>query len=238
MKRFTALLCGILAVLLLGACAAEPAPTTTAESTYPPADKLIALTFDDGPNSSMDTIVRVLADYNAKATFFVIGKQISDQTANVIRYAHEQGHEIGNHGFAHVDMTQLTEAEILSDISQTQNAVEEITGTAPVWYRPPFLAANAVTYLLIDMPHAGHGLSAQDGTNKNSAEERHQLIVSGAYDGAIALLHCNSITASVLPQILSDLRQQGYEFVTVSELFARVGKDPTEKKNILYQDNQ
>ena len=237
MKRISALICILLTAALLVACTTDAPPSTAAQTSYPPADKLIALTFDDGPDSSMDTIVRVLADYDAKATFFVIGKLINDQTAKVIRYAHEQGHEIGNHGFAHVDMTQLTEAEILSEIPQTQNAVEEITGTAPVWYRPPFLAANTVTYLLIDMPHAGHGLSAKDGSNNNSAEERHQLIVSGAYDGAIALLHCNSITASVLPQILSDLRQQGYEFVTVSELFARVGKDPTAKKNILYQDN-
>lgn len=237
MKRFTALLCGILAALLLGACTAEPAPTTTAESTYPPADKLIALTFDDGPHPSMETIVNTLGEFDAKATFFVIGKLINENTESIVLHAYEQGHEIGNHGYQHLDMTKLTEADIRSEISQTQNAVAQITGVAPVWYRPPFLAANTATYLLVDMPHAGVGLTAKDGSNDNSAEERHELIANGAYDGAIALLHCNDITAYVLPQILSDLKQQGYEFVTVSELFARVDKDPTANKNILYQDN-
>ncbi len=218
----------------------ETAPTTTAAPTetqivYPEPDKLIALTFDDGPNQHMDTILDVFAEYGGKASFYIIGKKIDGKTSSYIKRAFDEGHEIGSHSFSHEDMTVKTEAEILSEISRTQRAVKEIIGVEPVWYRPPFLRANDLTYSLIDMPHAGSAVSAGDGSNDNLAEDRHYRIISGAYDGAIALLHCNDITAEVLPQILHDLKMMGYEFVTTSELFARKGIDPVPTPGSMYK---
>ena len=239
MKKLLAIL---LPLFILCGCAAAPRETetttaTTTAATLPTPDKLIAITFDDGPEPNMDTILDILRQYNAKATFFVIGSQIKDENAYQLQRAVEEGHEIGNHGFAHADLTKMTSDAVTEDIAKTQQTVKDITGKEPVWFRPPFLAISPVTNLLIRMPHAGMGVSAQDGTNGNSAEERIRLVTEGAYDGAIVLMHSNNITPKALPQILETLQLQGYEFVTVSELFARAEKTPESGINTLYKDN-
>ena len=219
----------------------KTSPSTTAATTesipaYPEADKLIALTFDDGPNEHMGTIMDVLAEYDAKASFYVIGNKVSGKGAEYVQRAYNEGHEIGNHSYNHVDITQLSEAEVLSEISMTQAAVKKAIGVEPVWYRPPFGKANDQTFALIPMPHAYWGVSVGDGSNDNIAEDRLFRATNGAYDGAIMLLHCNDITAGVLPQILHDLKMQGYEFVTTSELFTRVEK--VAENGILHKDNK
>ena len=227
MLRIGALL--LASALLCGCNAGKTVPestTTETESPYPEADKLIALTFDDGPNVHMGTMLDVLAQYDAKGTFFVIGKKINSETAVYIQRAVQEGHEIGNHGFNHVKLTELSEQEILDEVNKTQEAVSQITGVAPRWFRSPFGATNEQTNALIQMPRAGYAVKVGDGSNSNSADDRYMLLISGAYDGAIALLHVNDISAEILPKMLETLKMQGYEFVTVSELFARRNVEP------------
>ena len=250
MKKLISIVTLLAITLGLCACGASaPAapettvPTTTAAPTettspYPVADKVIALTFDDGPNAHMDAILDVFAEYGGKATFFVIGKKLEGNNADFVKRAFDEGHEIGSHSYSHEDMTIKTEAEILSEISRTQAVVKEVTGTEPVWYRPPFLRANDLTYSLIEMPNAGCGVSVGDGSNDNLAEDRHYRLISGAYDGCIALLHCNNITAEILPTMLHDLKMMGYEFVTISELFERVNATPDPNHKGLYEDTK
>lgn len=246
MKRIVSVLCLLMGAACLFGCGtaasagADTTPTTTAVPTetgknYPEPDKLIALTFDDGPNTHMDKMLDALAEYDAKASFFVIGRKIGGAEEYISR-AYSEGHEIGNHSFSHEKMTEKTEEQILEEISKVQTAVADITGVAPVWYRAPFLSANDLTYDLIDMPYAGCGVSAGDGSNDNLAEDRIYRVTSGAYDGAIVLLHCNDITAEVLPQILEELKMQGYEMVTISELFARKGVTPDSTAKFQYND--
>jgi peptidoglycan/xylan/chitin deacetylase (PgdA/CDA1 family) len=257
MKLIIKLFTPLLVLSLLCACGADAAaPTGTAApehgsvesnpdttpadttSPYPTPDKIIALTFDDCPNKHMGTILDVLAEYDAKASFYVIGRRIEGENSNIILRAFQEGHEIGSHSYNHEDMTIKTEAEILNEIKMTQTAVKEVTGVEPVWYRPPFLRSNDLTYSLIEMPHASCAVSAGDGSNDNLPEDRHYRVTTGAYDGAIVLLHCNDITAEVLPQILHDLKMQGYEFVTTSELFARVNKEFPATPGSMYKDNK
>jgi len=246
MKYFARALCLLMATILLSGCGSPSpeqsdapqttaAPSTEATSAYPEPDKLIALTFDDGPNDHMDVMLDVLARYDAKASFFIIGRKVSGADDCILR-AYSEGHEIGNHSFSHEDMTEKTQEQILEEISKTQKAVADITGQEPAWYRAPFLRASDLTYDLIDMPYAGCGISAEDGSNDNLPEDRIYRITSAAYDGAIALLHCNDITAEVLPQILEDLKMQGYEFVTISELFERTGVTPDTTAKFQYKD--
>lgn len=250
MKKLISIVTLLAITLGLCACGASApgapettVPTTTAAPTettspYPVADKVIALTFDDGPNAHMDAILDVFAEYGGKATFFVIGKKLEGNNADFVKRAFDEGHEIGSHSYSHEDMTIKTEAEILSEISRTQAVVKEVTGTEPVWYRPPFLRANDLTYSLIEMPNAGCGVSVGDGSNDNLAEDRHYRLISGAYDGCIALLHCNDITAEILPTMLHDLKMMGYEFVTISELFERVNATPDPNHKGLYEDTK
>lgn len=240
MKRILRFVSAILALLLLAGCGA-PAnntdQTTEAKNQYPEPDKVIALTFDDGPDTDMSDILDVLAEYDAKASFFLIGNKINDETGEYVKRAYNEGHEIGNHGFNHIKMTNLSQDEIISEISQVQEAVKALIGVEPVWYRPPFLAANTLTYMSINMPHANCSASANDGTNDGTVEERIQSIMGSAQDGAIALLHCNNLTVQALPEILHRLKQQGYEFVTISELFEREGHTPVASSGFMYRRN-
>lgn len=246
MKRLISVICLIGCLLMLAACGNTEAaptdtqPTTTAAPTettspYPEPDKIIALTFDDGPNKHLDNMVTILGEYDAKATFFLIGKSVSSSTSEMIKRAFDEGHEIANHSNSHTDLTQMTADEVAADVEKLQAAVEEITGQRPVWFRAPFLKANDIMYSVIDMPFAGCSVSAGDGSNDNLPEDRHFRVTSGASDGAIVLLHCTDITAEVLPQILHDLKMQGYEFVTISELFARKGVTPDPEATFQYK---
>lgn len=225
--RIGALFC--VCALMCGCNAGKAVPDATTEETaskYPTPDKLIALTFDDGPNMHMGTMLDTLAQYDAKATFFVIGKKINSDTAAYIERAVQEGHEIGNHSFHHVRLTEISEQEVLDEINKTQEAVCQITGIEPRWFRSPFGASNEQTIALIKMPRAGYAVSVGDGSNSNSADDRYLRLISGAYDGAIALLHVNDISAEILPKMLETLKMQGYEFVTVSELFAKRNIEP------------
>lgn len=232
-------------VCLMGCDASAPEETngttatpTTAKTkpTYPQPDKLIALTFDDGPNEHMRTMLDVFEQYDGKATFFVVGKKFTKRTAEFVTQAFEAGHEIGNHSFSHEDMAIKTDDEVLEEISKTQALVKEATGTEPIWYRPPFFSIGAGHHQLIQMPFAGQVVSAGDGSNDNLAEDRYYRVTNGAYDGAVVILHCNDITAEILPQILHDLKKNGYEMVTISELFARRGITPLPNTDAMYKE--
>ena len=242
MKR---LFCLILAMLLV--CAAgcgsqntESTPTTkstnesTTETVVP--DKLIALTFDDGPNGQMmPAFLDYLKEQNVKATFFVIGSYVPTYK-NVIKRAYDEGHEIGNHSYSHIDLTELTKDQLLSEIEKCQVEVELVTGERPKFFRPPFLAVNDIMNENIDLPYAS-GYTINDGTEGTIADDRYYKTVTQAHDGAIMLLHCsfhNDETLEALKKIIPELRAQGYEFVTLSELFERTGVTP--ETGIMYKD--
>ncbi len=245
MKRIPALLLGA-ALLLSTGCTAAPeathtttgSVTETTEETIVP-DKLIALTFDDGPNNTiMVQIAEKLNEYNAKGTFFLIGKQIDVNTEYYVRKVHKMGHELGNHSYAHVQIPSLTDDQIREDFEKTQKYIENITGQRPAFYRPPFIAFNSSMVNIIDIPFAG-GITGGDGTGENIAADTAWRITSQAYDGCIVLLHCapnNGETLKALDTILPELRKQGYEFVTISELFARKGVTAQAHSGILYID--
>ena len=93
--------------------ASEPAETT---SPYPTPDKLIALTFDDGPNTHMGTILDVLAEYDAKASFYVIGKKLDNNNSEYVLRAFQEGHEIGNHSDSHPYMTKISESKMHQEL--------------------------------------------------------------------------------------------------------------------------
>lgn len=245
MKKLLSLL--FAACLLLAGCAEHPIETTppTTETTQAQtettqetvaADKLIALTFDDGPNSNtmLDLLV-ILEQYNVKATFFLIGKMVSSNAVAVKRL-YQAGHEIGNHSYSHIDLAKLSEDEILAEIENCQIAVESVTGVRPALFRPPFLSTSDSMDKLMDLPYAsGYGIG--DGTIGTGAADRAYKALSQAHDGAILLMHCFTgceETLLALHTIIPELRSQGYEFVTVSELFARKGITP--QTGILYKE--
>ena len=100
--------------------------------------KEIALTFDDGPHPKETAkILDILKKYNAKATFFVVGKHVKWYPDSVIR-ASKEGHEIGNHTFTHPDISTLSNEQLKTEIKNCEDIIIEKTGKKPVLFRPPF----------------------------------------------------------------------------------------------------
>lgn len=197
--------------------------------------KVIALTFDDGPNTvTTPQVLEKLTKHGVVASFFLIGNNINEQTAKIARRAFDMGCEINNHSRSHPAFPQLSREEMQAETEFTTAKITEITGEPPRFFRPPYIAVSGEMYEAVDLPFIA-GFGAEDWLDKVSAEERAKRIIAQAIDGAVILLHDmehNDKTVEALDRIISALKEQGYEFVTVSELFK--AKAITPKKGIVY----
>lgn len=199
--------------------------------------KHIALTFDDGPNTvTTPQVLEKLKKYGIPASFFLIGNNITPESAEVSRTAFEQGCEICNHSRSHPSMPELTAEEIRAEIEFTDNKIEEITGTKPGFFRPPYIAVNDVMIDNIDKTFIA-GIGAEDWLDEVTAEMRAEKILTQAKNGSIILLHDaqgNFQTVAALDLIIPALLNDGYEFLTVTELFAAERVEP--KRGIIYSN--
>ena len=107
------------------------------------SDKLIALTFDDGPNYNTGKVLDVLAKYNVKATFFVLGSKAKDNK-KILKREYDSGMEIGNHTFNHLLLTKYKENVIKDEIDKTSSVIFEVTGRYPKLLRPSYGVYNNI----------------------------------------------------------------------------------------------
>ena len=197
--------------------------------------KVIALTFDDGPNTTTTgEVLDLFEKYGVRGTFFLIGDNIDEQSAENVKRAYQMGCEIANHSKTHSYMNKMTEEEIKAEIDYTSDKIEEITGERPKFFRPPYIAVNQTMLDAIDLTFI-NGFGCTDYEEKVDAEARYKKTMEQAEDGAIILLHDakgNYQTVQALEKIIPDLLEQGYELVTVSELFFAKGVllDPDDGK--------
>lgn len=246
MKRFLLILLSMTLLMTFVSCEKAPEVSDTDANAdeeikeerpkYGPDDKLIALSFDDGPClGATSALLDYFEEMDIVGTFFVIGNNINDETAEVMKRAYEMGCEIGNHTKSHQDMSKKTVAEMEEEIDYVQNLVEEYIGVEPVLFRPPFLAVNPVMHEVIDNTFI-FGRDSKDWTDI-SAEERAQNVLDFAEDGVIVLMHDgwdNFATVSAVKIIVPELLEQGYHFVTISELFEAKGIEPEENSGVIY----
>lgn len=199
--------------------------------------KLIALTFDDGPNTTTtNDVLDILEEYNAKASFFLIGDNINAESAVTVKRAYEMGMEINNHSKTHSNMSKMSAEEMQAEISFVDEKVYEIIGENTKFFRPPFIDVSQSMYDAIDLPFIC-GIDCKDYMENVSAQDRADFILNGAKDGVIVLLHDaagNNQTVEALKIFMPQLIEQGYEFVTLTELFERQGETP--KGNIIYSN--
>lgn len=199
--------------------------------------KLIALTFDDGPNTyTTPKVLDLLEEYDAHASFFLIGDKINDESAEVVKRAYEMGCEINSHSKTHSDMSVMTAEEIKAEMLYVDEYVYSIIGEYPKFFRPPYLNTSQTMYDTIDLPFIC-GYSSSDSNSEVTAEQRVENVLNYAKDGAIILMHDfygNDKTVEALKTILPELKSQGYEFVTLSELFERQGETPDH--NLFYYE--
>lgn len=194
--------------------------------------KVIALTFDDGPTAGYgDQVLDILRQLDVRATFFVNGRDVEAQTELVSRMAAE-GHELGNHTYSHARMVLKSPAFIRREVESTDAAIRAAGYRGPIHFRPPYgkklvilpyyLWKTGRTTIMWDIePESYPEVSADAGRIT-------EHVVSKAEPGSIILLHVmfgsRAESLKAVGPIVTELRQQGYQFVTVSELLALQGK--------------
>jgi peptidoglycan/xylan/chitin deacetylase (PgdA/CDA1 family) len=189
------------------------------------SQKVVAITFDDGPNPIFTAqVLEIFREAEGKATFFMIGEQM-DKHPEMVKKVVEQGHEIGNHTYTHPKLSQLSLAECLAEIERTEKLLEELVGQKPVVFRPPYLDYNQDTILIMqqkDYPMIGAlNMEAQDWEMPGVD---HILVKSRdcVKNGSILIFHDGygdrSQTIEAVRILVSELTSQGYQLVTVSEL--------------------
>ena len=185
-------------------------------------EKIIAISFDDGPNAEhTPKVLSTLAAYNAQATFFVIGKNISGNE-NLIKKIDVAGHTIGNHTFSHsffIDFKSKT--GFMFELDATSDLVYNIIKKRMKFFRPPYgvttpnlaKASKALNYDII-----GWNIRSLD-TTKDTEKKIAQRVVSQIKPGAIILFHdTSSKTIEVLKQTLNFAKENGFKIVSVEEL--------------------
>lgn len=183
-------------------------------------EKVVALTFDDGPDPNFtEQILNVLKEKNVKATFFVLGENVK-LYPELLSQIDKAGHEIGNHGYSHLYNTSQTVQELV----KTDEVIFESLHQHTHFYRPPGgFVSKAV---LQDVKSKGHVLTlwsidSRDWRNPGVSRIV-QNVVDHSFPGAIILLHDGGEkreqTAQALKIIIDRLRNDGYRFVTLSEL--------------------
>ncbi|WP_265446190.1 glycoside hydrolase family 11 protein [Acetivibrio straminisolvens] len=214
----------------------SPSPIPSPQPTINPNAKLVALTFDDGPDNVLTArVLDRLDKYNVKATFMVVGQRVNDSTAATIKRIVNSGHEIGNHSWGYSGMANMSPADIRKSIADTNAAIQKYAGTTPKFFRPPNLETSPTLFNNVDLVFVS-GLTANDWIQSTTAQQRASAIINGVKDGTIILLHDVQPephpTPEALDIIIPTLKSQGYEFVTLSELFRLKGVpiDPSVKK--------
>ncbi|WP_327748110.1 polysaccharide deacetylase family protein [Streptomyces europaeiscabiei] len=209
----------------LGA-AHTPAPSVSAQPD-PGADttdcsqtKCIAMTFDDGPAvPETGTLLKYLAQYNARATFFVVGQNVATHP-DVVRAEMTSGHEIANHSWNHPVLTNLTPAQIRSQLERTNAAIKAATGKEPTLFRPPYGAIDGTVRAATSLSPVLWDMDTLDWKFHDPAKVA-QTVISQAEPNDVVLIHdIHPTSVAAVPEILRTLTARGYHFVTVSHLRA------------------
>lgn len=184
---------------------------------YDPTKPTIALTFDDGPSKYTKKIIELLKKHEAVGTFFVIGNKV-DIYRETITLMHQNGNEIGNHSYDHKWLTRLTDKEFYDQINKTQNLVKNITGFTPKLLRPTYGSINNRIRKNTNLDIVMWDVDTNDWRTKNYKNIATKALYS-IKDGDIILMHdIYERTYKALELMIPKLKEQGFQFVTVSEL--------------------
>lgn len=191
-------------------------------------EKVVALTFDDGPKpGATEELLRLLDTQGVKASFFLVGKSLerNPQQAKMIA---EAGHQLGNHSYSHSRMVFFDYRRVAEELETTEALIRQTGYRGEILFRPPYgkklfnlpryLADNRITTVTWDIAP-----ETFDGPMRRP-EEISSAILEQVRPGSIILLHpMNGYRETVqqaLPIVIGNLRQRGFRFVTLSELLA------------------
>ncbi len=184
--------------------------------------KVIAITFDDGPHpENTPRLLDMLKEREIKATFYVVGNMVK-YNPQLLRRMIEEGHEIGNHTVSHGNLARMSDEALLAELRAAHDQIMNETGVVPRTMRPPGGAIKSEQKKLM-MEKLGYptilwSVDPEDWKRPGPAVVTSRL-VSGAAPGGILLVHdLHKPTVDAMPSTFDQLLEQGYEFVTVTEL--------------------
>jgi peptidoglycan-N-acetylglucosamine deacetylase len=203
------------------------------------AQKKLAITFDDGPDTRWTPkILDILKEKHAPATFFIVGIA-GTQSPELLKREYAEGHEVGNHTYTHPNFDDISHTQLRWELNLTQRLIESTLGVKSILFRPPFgidhepeyaeevaqlPVAQDMGYVIVGQKIDPHDWK-QPGGKQVPAAEIVDSVVSQATDGNIILFHDGggdrSQTVAALPQVIDLLRAQGYQFVSVPDLLGK-----------------
>lgn len=185
-------------------------------------EKIVALTLDDGPSENTPEVLRVLAEAGVPATFYVTGREMA-QHPELGRAIVDAGHELGNHTFDHRRMLLVGSGTVRDEIERTDERIRDAGFDGDITFRPPY--GKKLVTLPRYLQQRDRTTVMWDVEPDSAASDPAQIVASALEQtrpGSIVLLHVmySSRKASLdaIPGIVAGLQQQGYRFVTVSEL--------------------
>jgi len=183
--------------------------------------KKIAITFDDGPTEMTLLVLDVLKKYDAKATFFCIGKNI-ERHPEILKRIVAEGHIIGNHSYSHSNFFDFYRKErLIEELQKTDALIQTITGKNPAFFRPPYGVTNPSIRRALEVTKhkvIGWNIRSLDAVIKNE-KTIFKRIIKRVSPGGIVLLHDTSIhTVKVLEQLLQFLQKNKYKVVSSEQL--------------------
>ncbi len=182
-----------------------------------PNQKVVALTFDDGPSKYTSDIIEYLKEENACATFFILGNKV-EIYKDVLTKSISYGNELGNHSYNHKWLTRLDTEEFLLQISKTQSIINETLNYKPTIFRPTYGSLNNRIRNNIDLEIILWNIDTMDWKYK-SVDKIAAKATKNIKDGDIILMHDTyERTYKALKKIIPILKEQGFQFVTISEL--------------------
>lgn len=206
----------------------------------PMEKKWMALTFDDGPDPDQTgQILDLLKEYEAKATFFLLGKRVIRYPDLVKREAAE-GHELANHTYSHAYFNKAAKEQMIKEIKDAEEAIFQVSGVRTHLFRPP---GGFYNQTLVDICKANNYIPVLWSWHQDTVDWKRpgvkkivNKVLNNARGGDIVLFHDhvegNTQTIEALKQILPELKKRGFRFVTVSELIAQRNKNQDKASHI------
>lgn len=183
---------------------------------------MVALTFDDGPSKYTTRILECLKKYDSKATFFEVGVQVK-KYPEITKNVFDDGHELANHTYEHVQLTKVSGSEMKSQVEKTNDLIEENTGERTKLVRPPYGSYDNNVKQNLDYPLILWSIDTLDWKTKD-ANATYNSVINGVKDGSIVLMHdFYSTTADAVEKIVPKLVKEGFQLVTVSDMYRYKG---------------
>ncbi|WP_223292397.1 polysaccharide deacetylase family protein [Salipaludibacillus neizhouensis] len=189
---------------------------TTAKNRSNKKEKIVHLTFDDGPSKYLEDILDVLAAEGVVAHFFWQSRLLHHQRP--WKRVLAEGHMIGSHSHSHPDLTKLTYEEQKKQLVTSKKIIEEVTKQPVHYFRPPFGQYNSDTLDIasnLEMETILWNVASLDWTLKDDPEKIIQNVNDYVLDGSIVLLHEVEQTLYVLPRLIKTLKKKGFTFSTI-----------------------